>query len=55
MHNFILLQAEGTATTSLVSEALQAVISESTDKQTVDDEDVIMQVAMVMYNGGSTT
>jgi hypothetical protein len=46
------LQAEGTATISLVSEALQTVVPESGEKLTANDEDVIMQVAMIMYNGG---
>jgi hypothetical protein len=52
-HGYYYLQAEGTATTCLVSEALQAANSDSDEKQTVDNEDAIMQVAMVMYAGGS--
>ena len=35
-----------------MSEALQMVVPGSGEKLADNDEDVIMQVAMIMYNGG---
>ena len=43
-----LLQEEGTATTSFVSESLQTATPE---KITIEDEEMFMEVAMQMYGG----
>ena len=43
-----LSQENGTATTSFVSQSLQTVASE---KMTIEDEEMVMQVALQMYAG----
>jgi hypothetical protein len=43
-----LCQEEGTATVSFVSESLQAV---SPEKMAIDDEEMVMAVAIQMYAG----